>query len=324
LKRIDAWRLREELRQHPLAPLRLSHCGALRYQRSVQLLTAGGATAWWQGVVCCRARVCPPCFVARRFQQALEIEHTVRERERETQKQSFLATLTVRHQSADPVSLTRKVRVAWRDLLQSRAWRVFTKDYGLEWIVAEEVTRGDNGWHPHMHALLMPRKAIDLQNVWTSLAPHMHDWWCRSVKRKIGAEHEPSREHGCDLRPCDSAEYLAKLGLELADPAMVKGRSPLALLAAGERDQYMELQMSRSRARDITFSRGLGGIRESMPEGEPPAELLEIAGSDWGLMRHRGWDKPLEVAEAAKDPESAAVALEVALGRRRKPPADCA
>lgn len=333
--------------------MRLRQCGAVRYQRTVQLLTAGGAVAWWQGVICCRARVCPPCFVARRFGQALEIEHTVTERESETRQQSYLATFTVRHSAADPVSLTRDVRAAWRFLLQSRAWRTFVKEHQLEWVVAEEVTRGEKGWHPHMHAMLMPRRpfrryagrhasdphrvdmvTIDGVERAVPVAPSpvweaagvagelesyvlLRDLWERAVRRKLGPEHAPDARHGVDVRPCDSAAYLTKLGLELADPAVVKGRSPLAMLEAGDVDRYMELQMSRSRARDITFSRGLAGIRDSMPAGEPPAELLELVGSDWFVLRSRGWEKPLEVAERAKDPESAAAAFSAATGRRR-------
>jgi hypothetical protein len=329
LRRIEAWSLREDLREHPRAPARLRHCGVYRYATTVQLLTSGEGR-WWHGVIQCRARVCPPCFVARRFRNAAEIEHVVTEREAETQKQSFLATFTVRHHAHDPVSLTKGVRAAWRRMLQSRRWQTFREDFGLEWIVAEEVTRGENGWHPHLHALLMPRKRIDPDDVW-SQAYDFHAWWSRAVTKQLGKEHAPSREHGCDLRACDSAAYLTKLGLELSDPSMVKGRSPLDLLDHGEIERYLDLQLSRTRARDITWSRGLKGIRDAMPEPAPPAELAAITGTEWGRIRHQGFAVPLEIAEHATDPEAANEAIARALagespardpgkGVSRKPP----
>ncbi len=311
MRKIEGWKLREDLRAHPRAPARLRHCGVYRYATTVQLLTSGEGR-WWHGVIQCRARVCPPCFVARRFKIAHEIEHVVTEREAETQSQSYLMTMTVRHHAGDPVSLTREVRACWRVMLQSRRWQTIRKKLGMEWIVAEEVTSGPNGWHPHLHALLMPRRRMTADDPWL-VQNDFHEWWSRIVRKRLGEEHVPTREHGVDLRPCDSAAYLTKLGLELADPNAVKGRSPLDLLDHGEIERYLDLQLSRTRARDITWSRGLKGIRDSMPEGEAPAELANITGTEWGRIRHQGFAVPLEIAEHALDPESAAIAIARAL-----------
>lgn len=311
MKRVDAWKLREELREHPAIPSRLRRCGIGRYSTEVKLLTAGEG-AWFDGIVQCRSRTCPPCFVARRFRAANEIAHVVTEREHETARQSFLATLTVRHSAGDPVSLTRDVRKVWRRMMQSRRWQTFKREHGVEWIAAEEVTRGEHGWHPHMHVLLMPRKAINTEDVY-SAAFDWHGAWSKLVEKYIGRDHVPTREHGCDLQPCDSAAYLTKLGLELADPSAVKGRAPLAMLEHGEVERYLELQLSRTRARDITFSRGLRGIRDAMPEGIEPAELATLTGSEWGRIRYAGWAVPLDIAEAAETPEAARSAIDLAL-----------
>lgn len=313
------------MRGHPLAPARTRHCGRTRYQTEVELRTSGGE-AWWQGVLQCRARVCPPCFLARRFRAALELERVVSERERETGQQSMLATLTIRHHLFDPVDIVKAVRAAWRDMLQSRAFREWRKHHGVAFVIAEEVTRGEHGWHPHLHALLMPALGINdgIPEPWADPDEHAQrsdyafDWyehWCHHVRRKLGAAYVPNREHGADLQPCDSAAYLTKLGLELADPAAVKGRSPLALLEDGQRDLYMQLQASRTRARDITYSRELAGIRADKPEPPESAELARVRGSDWGYLLSLGWEKPLEVAERAKDPETARAALSKALGK---------
>jgi hypothetical protein len=309
--------MREQLRDHPELPLRSKHCGRTRYQKTVQLMTAGGA-AWWHGVVCCRARVCPSCHVARRFKLAGEVNHVVNEREGETSAQSYLATFTVRHHTADPVTITRQVRHAWRAVLQSRGWQTFRKRHGTEWIAAEEITFGDNGYHPHIHALLMPRQPLAvLDETWQvdgggrlEVEGLLCDLWSRAVERKLGAEHAPDARYAVDVRECDASQYLTKIGLEMTDPTQVKGCNALELLASGQVDRYMELQASRTRARDITFSRGLRDIREAMPAHGEMAELAEVSGSDWGLMYHRmGWRGPLAVAMAARDPETAQRAI---------------
>lgn len=317
MRKEQLWELRERLREHPGTPERSRHCGRTRYQKRVQLVTAGG-TAWWQGVLCCRARVCPACHAARRFKLAREVDFVVNERESESRSQSWLATFTVRHAASDPVSLTRQVRHAWRYVLQSRAWQNFKQEYSAEWVAAEEVTYGANGFHPHIHALLMPRKPIEAygdgwpewmqgENAAEGL---LRDLWERAVRRKLGDAHAPDARHGVDMRPCDSSQYLTKLGLELADPGNVKGSSALELLVNGHVDKYIELQRSRTRARDITFSRGLRGIRDAMPKSGEIAELADISGTEWGVMMHRtGWRGVLAVAMAAKTPETAERAI---------------
>lgn len=354
MRRVDSWRLREEVREHPRATGRQRACGANRYATHVELRRqAEGGTAWWHGVVQCRARMCPVCWISRRFKAAAEVAWTIGARERNTGMQSFLITLTIRHSADDPVSIVRDVRGCWRSLTQSRAWRKWATEHGLQWICAEEVTRGPNGWHPHIHVLVMPTKAIDPRDTY-SLSGLLFMHWQRTVARRMGEEHAPQREArrcrhcnhdrtrrerdrvfcakcdreweghaiGCDMRPCDAAGYLTKLGYELADPAAQKGDAPLAMLERGNIDDYMLLQQTRHRARDITYSRGLKCHRDDRPEGEDPITLLAVRGSDWGRMRNVGWGFPLEVAEASESERTARAAIEAKLGPIEDPSED--
>lgn len=326
MRRVRAWELREEVREHALAPLRQKACGVWRYSKHVELRApADGGTAWWHGVIQCRARMCPVCWIARRYKVGAEVAWTVGARERDTEMQSYLITLTIRHSASDPVSICKDVRGCWRTLVQSRAFQRWKKEHGVEFICAEEVTRGDNGWHPHLHVLAMPgTKPIDPRDTW-GLSGLFFMHWRRVVERKMGSEHAPIRQLGdgkaigADFRPCDAAGYLTKLGYELADPAAQKGNAPLALLEDGQIDSYMELQRSRHRARDITYSRGLKPYRDRMPEGDGFVTLLGLRGSDWGRLRHLGWEQPLEVADAATDARAAREAITARLGEVEEP-----
>jgi hypothetical protein len=179
------------------------------------------------------------------------------------------------------------------------------------------VTRGANGWHPHLHVLFLAR---DFPDDYLDEADELSEAWADEVTKRMGGKHTPSSAHGLDLRPCDVATYLTKLGLELADPRAIKGRAPMALLEVGEIGLYLELQLSRTRARDLTWSRGLKEIRESMPATEPPAELTSLSGTEWGRLLHASPIAPLDVQEKARDPETAQRALEfwlAGIGARR-------
>lgn len=199
----------------------------------------------------------------------------------------MLATLTIRHHAGAPVSIVRDVRKCWRAQLQGRAWQQYKRERGIELIAAEEVTLGEHGWHPHMHVLLLAKReqSTDLHQV---DAMWWADKWSRIVERKMGRQYVPSREHGTDLRPCRVDQYLSKLGIELTDSGAVKARSPFALLRDGSVDKYLELQLSRQRARDVTWSRGLRELRDSMPARPTPRVLWQPAAFEFERAAEAG------------------------------------
>lgn len=237
-----------------------------------------------------------------------------------------MATLTVRHSSSDAAELALGVRKAWRRMQQTGAWKRYRKRTGLEMVIAEEVTHGRNGWHPHLHIAALQRTRGELLQ-------ERSDWfeqWADAVERELGAAHVPLPDVGLDLMDCFAGEYLAKLGLELADPGAAKGRdvratkeeletppgravhgkSPLELVYAGELELYMELQLARRKARDITFSRGLKRFRESEPELELASEHVTLTANDFELVKHTRTEQGLlELLNLAEN-EGLAVAAE--------------
>lgn len=237
------------------------------------------------------------CWVGRRAALAHEITHVTSEWRKNYKAIPQLATLTIRHNASAPVSIVREVRACWRAHLQGRSWQLYKRERGIELIAAEEVTLGENGWHPHMHVLLLPKReqSTDLHQV---DAMWWHDKWARIVARKMGPAYVPTREHGTDLRPCRVDQYLSKLGIELTDSGAVKARSPFALLKDGSVDKYLELQLSRKRARDVTWSRGLRAMRDSMPPRPEPRVLWQPAAYEF--ERAAGAGRLLATIEAAE------------------------
>lgn len=267
-------------------------------------------------VVACRSRECPVCSISRRAKLAHEIAHVVSSFTAETKKFPWLFTMTVRHSAEDPVAICRAVRECWRKMIGKRAWSRFREQCGIEFVIAEEITRGDNGWHPHLHALLLPRRNIGDPVERSGL---LFEEWETAVTRELGAEHAPDLAHGVDLRPCHVSRYLTKLGVELTDSGAVKGRAPLALLQAGGLELYMELQIARKGARDFSWSKALGPWRKSMPPPPPSVVKLRLRAMEFGLLHARGHDACLQVLTAAAAGEDAQRVAERYVGRLSEP-----
>jgi hypothetical protein len=242
---------------------------------------------WWNGTVRCRARVCPVCFIGRRAALGAEIAHVCEAWHAQYRVPLMLATLTIRHQAHHPVSIVRGVRAAWRKHLQGRAWQQYKRSRGIELIAAEEVTHGENGWHPHMHVLLLP-KTPQSTDLYVADRAAWHDRWCRTVTRVLGADFVPDQRHGTDLRPCRMTQYLSKLGIELTDSGAIKARSPFRMLKNGDVDKYLELQLSRKRARDVTWSRGLRPYRDTLPPRPIPNVLWQPAAYEFERAAEHG------------------------------------
>ena len=318
----ERWLARSELAKAAGVPDRLRLCGRRRFSRHVAIRAANGA-AWYEGVVRCRTRTCPVCWVARRAVVAREISHVVRSRSAENQVVPLLATLTVRHAADDPVEICKEVRACWRKFIQGREWVKFRERWRFDWIAAEEVTRGANGWHPHMHLLLLPSEQPEAfastkageQPAFAETVDWWHARWSGIVDRVMGSQHVPNRDHGADLRPCMAHEYLAKLGFELSDVGVQKGRAPLGLLKDGQTELYLQLQRSRHRCRDITWSGGLGELRGMLPPPGEAKEVLVLRGSEYERLAELGTDSLIDVLEgAAANEDEARIRAESLIG----------
>lgn len=298
--RRKCWGLRAELAKRPECPPRTRRCGLDRFSTHPELVTLEGR-AWWSGVVRCRARVCPVCWVSRRAQLAHSIRHTCELHHVGYGTRPLLATLTVRHSKGDSVDLVRGVRDCWRAFLQGKAWKGYRAKRQLDYIVATEVTHGENGWHPHMHTLLLPRSAQSFDDD-VSDADWWFERWAGIVERKLGAAHVPSLAHGVDLRPIKVGDYLSKLGLEMADAADSKdSMTPLRMLQERKLDLYLQLCRARHKARDVTWSRSLKWLRLAEPPRPDPVPLLQPSATEYEHARQLGGvSVMLDAVEAAE------------------------
>lgn len=192
-----------------------------------------------------------------------------------------MATFTMRHHLFDQCAPLRKtVARAWQKMQAGNPWQRLKENYGIAHTVrALEVTHGRNGWHPHIHVLLLTKRELDPAEH-EMMRVDLYERWAKKIKSEGG-----STEAGAfDLRRAstgaEAAAYVAKWGAghEIAKGAQkdAAGRSVWNLLKASEHDEtaarlFQEFAKAFFRARHLTYSKGSReayGLRDMRPDEE--------------------------------------------------------
>ena len=241
----------------------------------------------------------------------------------------LLLSLTVRHGLGNDLKRTRAgVAKAWQRVQAGEPWKRFKERYGMFGAIrALEVTVGPNGFHPHLHVLLLldPISHDDLD----AARLFLRDRWRKAVAASLGECAVPDALHGCDLRPCKDESYLTKLSLamEMVAPAGKLGRtanrSPFQIAVdfmrtGDEADALLWQAYCRGikGARMLTWTRrlreaaGIGAERTDVEivEGTQDEEetVFVISSYDWDACRDRPGFK-YRVLEAAEQGGTEAV-----------------
>ena len=123
--------------------------------------------------------------------------------------------------------MTNTIRHAWTDdlkVLRTGLSKAFSgmwagrKGHALKQRIKKvhhirsiEVTYGQNGFHPHVHTLLLLDHELteDDKKV-------LADTWSDAIARELGAGYAPDEQHGTTIDESHRTDYIAKLGLEVA------------------------------------------------------------------------------------------------------------
>lgn len=279
--RRERFRLRDKLRAWATTP-RVARCGRTQVAPTVDICTRmvdGKSAAYVRGLLTCGSVwACPVCSAKIRAERASEVQHVVA-----WHGDAMLWTLTVRHARGHALADVRRgVSKAMRLMARGAPWRRWKARVGFVGSVrALEVTHGANGWHPHLHLVLLVRDVGALEREATWLAER----WRSCVVAALGAAHAPDIAHGSDIRRCADATYLAKLGLEVTDASGAKsggGRSPWRIARdAAEGDELADVRLWREfcdamfGARMLTWSAGLrarAGLGPDVADAELAAD----------------------------------------------------
>lgn len=192
-------------------------------------------------VVCSRVWLCPVCA-----------SRITEERRKELHKAitawrggKVMVTYTLRHNRGMRLEATlEKFLDAYRSFKGGKMFQSIKRLSGWQGSVkALEVTYGENGWHPHIHELVLLSNKIE-QGYEGHMQVMMRRHWLNVLERHgLDADYT----HGLDVREADKdiADYIAKYGYEprsfgwtaahelTKSPAKVgnlSGKSPLQLL----------------------------------------------------------------------------------------------
>lgn len=317
--RSGRYRLRRALRG--LQPARAAKCGHCRTGTQVGIGVRDGR-ARFQGLVRCGlVWLCAVCTATIRARRAEEVSQLYGWHK--PHGDTLMLTLTVRHAMGDDLQRIRKgVANAWRALQSGKHWIALKATTGLRgYVRALEVTHGANGWHPHLHVLLllppMAPRAI------AALRARLSARWQSAVARTLGVDHVPNDHLGCDLRLAHEADYITKLGLEISDMGTKHGRSgnrspwEIAEDYAAGRDAadgalWRAYAEGMKGARMLTWSKGLRhaaglGVEptdEQIVDDEERAAAVCVFMMDshvWDIVRWGPVERLLEAAETGSE-----------------------
>lgn len=261
-------------------------------------LTPDGTHASFSGIETCKSVwACPTCAAVIRARRAEEIQDAVAKWQ-EAGNTIVFVTLTVRHQKTD--SLSRGLQALMKGFqlsLNRRAWRTLKVDLGIAGFVRSvEVTYGENGWHPHIHALLFLEGQTSEDQI-SRISQFYAENWAKIVE-KLGGRI-PNEVHGYDVQLVDKdgkvlSAYLGKfqdegksktaLGAEMARSDIKAGygssivpfellddENPYKSQSAMLWQEFVETTKGR---RAITWSKGLRDLLR-LEEEATDEEIIE-------------------------------------------------
>ena len=273
---------------------------------------------------CASVAACPTCAAVIRGKRAEDVDRAVSVWQARGGTALFL-TLTLRHKRTHSLEESLDTLMQSWKIFQSRQFwagsgkRSKTPVPGMRdrlgmggWIRSLEVTYTDasgrsktgNGWHPHLHLLLLvdavPESVSALRD---EIA---HEW--RSAVRGRSAEHEPSHERGVNLQTVGTdgkvlAQYLtkvqgeSKIGAEMArhdwktgakrgswNPFEFLDESPDEDLNARNAALWLEFVRTMKGRRVIEWSQGLRA--DLLPDDEEMSDeevIADTVAAEWLL-----------------------------------------
>jgi hypothetical protein len=268
---------------------------------------------------------CPVCSASILTHRALEIGAVLGQAVAEGFALGF-GTLTMRHRRGEPLKgLWDAAGKGWRRAISGKQWVAIQGRHGVEgWVRVWEVTDGQNGWHVHVHFVVVLPGAATAADL-DAVAGGMFERWSRGL---VAAGREAPRLVGQewhlvagDDAAGDLAEYLFKLteqadrakslGLELAHTQPGRARGGLAtrpvwslvhaIADSGDLatlPRWHEWEKGSKGRRQVGWSR----LRERFqPEAVEvtDAEIADretgTAADDVAVISHEGWQRLVRI-----------------------------
>jgi hypothetical protein len=268
--------------------------------------------------LCGSVWACPVCGPRVREVRAEEIERGVATHMGGGGGAGFL-TLTARHRDGQELArLLETISFGFRSVLGSRGWRIDREEFAIAGTIrSAEVTHGPNGWHPHLHVLVLTERPLPLSS-WEVVGDRFYPRWCNVLVR--AGYGRPTRSHGVHLSAVRSASDVAAYTAKIEDGAIARPvgreltrhdtkqarrtehRTPFTILRdfaetgdVHDRDLWREYETATKGKRSLQWSRGLKlrllvGERtdEEIAAEDVGGEVLDVLSRpEWGYVRSK-------------------------------------
>lgn len=171
------------------------------------------AIASYSGLhVCANVHVCPVCGGKVAGRRAEEVNRAINIWV-ERGGGLVMATFTLRHAAGDTLAqVAGALNEAYRKMRAGKGWQQLEAMYGLVGsITSREYTHGVNGWHPHLHALLLLAGGLSRRQL-AKLEGQLKERWAAAL---VALGRDASWQHGVRVTIGNGdalADYVTKTG----------------------------------------------------------------------------------------------------------------
>ena len=337
IARAERWALKSVVNRL-LSGDRVSKCMVLRAPLPGQGLApievhkgSSNGKAFYHGLMACGLPwVCPVCAAKIAERRRLELKQAI-----EAAKLKgfgvYFVTLTIPHGVGDDLhQLLANLSASLKRMSQDQHFRRIKKRLGIEiegFIRAQEVTYGDNGWHPHFHMIVFtPDRSLSCSVLQQA---YSEGWRSACVKSGIP---EPDPDYGCTVQDGSrAANYVSKWGIEdemtksHVKQGKCSGLTPWGLLRAVLDGNAPEIAPEPAAALFRLYAHAFKGRRQlhwsvglrakllpeqvelsdqqivERPEDERAVLLAELSTEQWrSIRRARAEASVLDAAESGK------------------------
>ena len=301
--------------------------------------------AFYHGLMACGSVwTCPVCAAKIAERRRVELKQAVKNAMDQGLGVHFV-TLTVPHGIGDDLHDTlSRLSVALKSMSADGTFRRRKKQCEVEivgFVRAQEVTYGQNGWHPHYHLIVFTKETCG-----SSVIQYLYSGAWQRACVKAGLP-EPHPEHGCTVQDGRfAALYVSKWGIEdemtkaNAKRGKRHGLSPWGLLRAVLDGNAPEIAPEPAAALFRLYAHAFKGRRQlhwsvglrakllpdqvelsdqqivERPDDERAVLLAELSADDWKAIRRvHGQAAVLDAAERGKDELAAVLYTLTAVGK---------
>jgi hypothetical protein len=271
--------------------------------------TKQGMTASYGGLQTCESIwACPVCASRIAVEKGEQVLKALEWAKQENLAPAMIA-LTASHDAGMSLRwFMEKFKAAWEMFSGHSRWRKFKKKYGIKHYIANrEVTRGNNGWHYHMHLLLFldfgalksseeTNLQTDLETLWLECLEHNRLSGIEGIALNVSAHKNVGQTYltkiGITINEKDG-----KLEYEMTSTETKKGKSIWDILRHSYYGDeaasalYIEFVQAMQDTNFITLSHGLPDLLEDiqLPALEEAAAAAEEASTAWAEIAPWAW-----------------------------------